>query len=224
MILLLSAAQPAPDGGSHTTRNVLSSSLKTLSTLSTNITFGAMLSSALDPLRQIVDDIEQTSANKEGLARLAARIELLTQTVSNIANNDAGEGTEFAKDLEREFEAITKDLRAAADEQGHFDKFFGNTDAASSLAKHNSVLDEFIAEFRGVDMHEVLGAVEEEFATLLQFIPSGSVDDGPISPVASESSSYTAVLEDITGEPHPGLCESVTFGPHGEGYPMCGPN
>ncbi|KAJ7148160.1 hypothetical protein C8R43DRAFT_952766 [Mycena crocata] len=206
------SSSPEPPTETSHPRNVLASSLKTLSTVSSNITFGAILSSVLDPLHDIVDDIEQTSANKEGLAQLAARVELLAPTVSNIANNDVGEETKFAKDLERlallfiirksEFESITKDLCAAADEQGHFDKFFGNTDVASSLAKHNSVLDKLIAEFRSVDVQEVLGAVEWEFSKLLQFTPSGNVDDAPILPVASSSS--TAVLEHITGETHPG--------------------
>ncbi|KAJ6587889.1 hypothetical protein B0H19DRAFT_1366685 [Mycena capillaripes] len=62
----------------HTRRNVLKFALSTLSSVSNNIPFGSNLSSALGPLLDIVNRIEQTLVNTQDLVKLAAPIELLS--------------------------------------------------------------------------------------------------------------------------------------------------
>ncbi|KAJ7161799.1 hypothetical protein C8R43DRAFT_947314 [Mycena crocata] len=135
------------DGGdtAQIGRNVLKFSLRTLSTVSSNIPFGAVLSSIIDPLLDIVDRIEQTSANKQGLIELAARIEVLGPIVSEVAKNDREKGCRLAHALERELQSIRTDLEAARDE-GKLNQFFSSTDKASSLAKHNTSLTQLISD------------------------------------------------------------------------------
>ncbi|KAJ7182339.1 hypothetical protein C8R43DRAFT_3179 [Mycena crocata] len=130
----------------HTALNVLKFSLETLDTVSNNIPLAAILSSVIGPILDIVDRIEQTSANKEGLAELAARIELLAPIVSEMAENNPVQGQKIIEALEREFESIARDL-ATAREQGRLSRFFNSADTASSLSKHNCVLAQLIGDF-----------------------------------------------------------------------------
>ncbi|KAJ7776512.1 hypothetical protein DFH07DRAFT_766708 [Mycena maculata] len=129
----------------HTGRNVLKFALKTLSSVSSNIPFGSVLSSVIDPLLDIADRIEQTSANTQGLVELAARIELLSPLVSEMARDKPQQGRLIVEALQRELQSMTKDLNDAHS-QGKIDQFFNCTDNASSLAKHNNHLAQMIAD------------------------------------------------------------------------------
>ncbi|KAJ7154892.1 hypothetical protein C8R43DRAFT_949854 [Mycena crocata] len=161
---------------SHTARNVLKFSLKTLSTVSSNIPFGVILSSIIDPLLDIADRIEQTSANKQGLAELAARIELLAPIVSEMAEHNPMRGRKMVEALEREIKSIAEDLSAAC-ERGQLNQFFSSADTASSLVKHNSVLAQLMADSTFASVHEVLKFIDLERSKLLLSLSSGS-DDG----------------------------------------------
>ncbi|KAJ7455888.1 hypothetical protein FB451DRAFT_1373144 [Mycena latifolia] len=131
--------------GLHTAQNVLTTALRTLSSVSSNIPFGSILSSVIDPLLDITDRIQQVSTNAQGLTELAARIELLTPIVSDIATNKPEEGRAIVEALKRELEVITKDLSDAR-AQGKLEQFFNSTDNASSLTKHNITLAQMIAD------------------------------------------------------------------------------
>ncbi|KAJ7113615.1 hypothetical protein C8R44DRAFT_796790 [Mycena epipterygia] len=106
----------------------------------------AMVSSIIDPLLAIMERIEQTSDNQQGLNALAARIRVLTPIVSDLAKSNSIQGQ----------------LR-------QLDQFFNSTHNASSLAKHNTILAQMIADSTLVTVHEVLKTVQElEHSKILQ--------------------------------------------------------
>ncbi|KAJ7927051.1 hypothetical protein B0H13DRAFT_2653702 [Mycena leptocephala] len=144
----------------HTGRNILKFALKTLSTISSNIPFGSVLSSVIDPLLDIVNRIEQTSVNTQGLVELAARIELLSPLVSEMARDKPRQGRLIVEALQRELQSMTKDLNDAHS-QGKLDQFFNGTDNASSLAKHNTNLTQMIADATLATVHEVLQSLQD---------------------------------------------------------------
>ncbi|KAJ6610769.1 hypothetical protein B0H10DRAFT_2058953 [Mycena sp. CBHHK59/15] len=141
-------------------RNMLKFALKTLSSVSSNIPFGSMLSSIIDPLLDITDRIEQTSANTQGLIELAARIELLTPIISEMAKDKPKQGRVVVEALKWELQSMTKDLSDASS-QGKLDQFFNSTDNASSLEKHNATLAQMIADSTLVTVPEVLQSLQD---------------------------------------------------------------
>ncbi|KAF7377894.1 hypothetical protein MSAN_00213100 [Mycena sanguinolenta] len=144
----------------HTGRNVLKFSLKTLSSVSSNIPFGSVLSSVIDPLLDIVGRIEQTSVNNQGLIELAARIERLSPLVSEMASDKLQQGRLIVEALERELQSMTRDLDDARS-QGQIDQFFNGTDNASFLTKHNNHLTQIIADATLATTHDVLRSVQD---------------------------------------------------------------
>jgi hypothetical protein len=85
-------------------RNALKFALKTLSSISSSIPFGSVLSGVIDPLLDVADRIEVhevtaitrlvficvfqlTSDNTQGFIELAARIQLLSPLVSKMARD-----------------------------------------------------------------------------------------------------------------------------------------
>ncbi|KAJ7466552.1 hypothetical protein FB451DRAFT_1261187 [Mycena latifolia] len=90
--------------GLHTAQNVLTTTLRMLSSVSSNIPFGSILSSVIDPLLDITDRIQQVSTNAQGLAELAARIELLTPIVSDLAIHKPEKGRAIVEALKRSVE------------------------------------------------------------------------------------------------------------------------
>ncbi|KAJ6540424.1 hypothetical protein B0H19DRAFT_1313086 [Mycena capillaripes] len=129
----------------HTGRNVLKFALSTLSSVSSNIPFGSVLSSVIDPFLDIVNCIEQTSINTQGLVELAARIELLSPLVSEMARNRPQQGQVIVETLQRELQTMTKELDDAHS-QRKLEEFFNGTENASTLAKHNNHLAQMIAD------------------------------------------------------------------------------
>ncbi|KAJ7809176.1 hypothetical protein B0H14DRAFT_2867494 [Mycena olivaceomarginata] len=125
----------------NTGRNALKFALKTLSSISSNIPFGSVLSGVIDPLLDIADRIELTSDNTQGFVELAARIELLSPLVSKIA-----------RDKPEQCQPIVEALQASKNST----QFFNSKDNASSLAKHNNHLAQMIADATLVEVHEVL--------------------------------------------------------------------
>ncbi|KAF7350088.1 hypothetical protein MVEN_01310700 [Mycena venus] len=167
----------------RTASNVLDFALRTLSTVSSNIPLGSVISSVIDPLLLITGRIQQTSANAEGLTQLAARIELLTPVVSAMTEKDPNEGKSIVEAFKRELQSITKDLEVAGS-RGKLNQFFNSVDDASSLQKHNMTLSQMIADSTLATVQKVSKSVQELERLRLQ-----------------ESSSYEAqiVLGDITG-------------------------
>ncbi|KAJ6628405.1 hypothetical protein B0H10DRAFT_1991245 [Mycena sp. CBHHK59/15] len=172
-------------------RNMLKFALKTLSSVSSNIPFGSMLSSIIDPLLDITDRIEQTSANTQGLIELAARIELLTPIISEMAKDKPKQGRVVVEALKwsatylLELQSMTKDLSDASS-QGKLDQFFNSTDNASSLEKHNATLAQMIADSTLVTVPEVLQSLQDlERSKLLQSSPpivtKGQIEMGDIT-------------------------------------------
>ncbi|KAF8164280.1 hypothetical protein K438DRAFT_1775603 [Mycena galopus ATCC 62051] len=131
----------------HTGRNVLKFAMSTLSSVSSNIPFGSVLSSVIDPLLDIVNRIEQTSSNTQGLVELAARIELLSPLVFEMARDRPQQGRVIVEALQRrrELQTLTKELEDAHS-QGKLEEFFNGTENASTLAKHNNHLAQMIAD------------------------------------------------------------------------------
>ncbi|KAJ7097437.1 hypothetical protein C8R44DRAFT_812231 [Mycena epipterygia] len=158
---------PGPEAP-HTTWNALKLALTTLSSVSSNIPLGATLSSIIDPLLAIAGRIEQTATNKKGLVELAARIELLSPIVSEMARTNPRQGQRVIQALKGELQSITEDLDAASS-RGKLDQFFNSTDNASSLAMHNTILAQMIADSTLVTVHEVLKTIQDlEHSKMLQ--------------------------------------------------------
>ncbi|KAJ7254486.1 hypothetical protein C8J57DRAFT_1347039 [Mycena rebaudengoi] len=143
----------------HTGRNALKFALNTLSSVSSNIPFGSVLSSVIDPLLDIADRIEQTSANAQGLAELAARIELISPLVSEMARNRLQQGRVIVEALCRELQSMTKELDDSHS-QGKLERFFNGPNNTSSLAKHNNHLAQMIADATLATIHEVLQSLQ----------------------------------------------------------------
>ncbi|KAJ7450556.1 hypothetical protein FB451DRAFT_1285519, partial [Mycena latifolia] len=144
----------------HTAQNVLTTTLRTLSSVSSNIPFGSILSSVIDPLLDITARIQQVSTNAQGLAELSARIELLTPIVSDMATHKPEKGRAIVEALKRELESITKDLNDAR-AQGKLEQFFNSADNASSLAKHNMTLAQMIADSTLVAVQDILKTLHD---------------------------------------------------------------
>ncbi|KAJ7750751.1 hypothetical protein B0H14DRAFT_2981778, partial [Mycena olivaceomarginata] len=123
----------------NTGRNALKFALKTLSSISSNIPFGSVLSGVIDPLLDIAD-----------------RIELLSPLVSKMARDKPEQCQPIVEALQnpRDLQSITDDLKDASREK--LDQFFNSKDNASSLAKHNNHLAQMIADATLVEVHEVL--------------------------------------------------------------------
>ncbi|KAJ7154888.1 hypothetical protein C8R43DRAFT_1000642 [Mycena crocata] len=137
----------------NATRNVLKFSLRTLSALTNNVPFCAMLSSVIEVLLDIVDRIEQTTTNEHGLTELTARIKRLAPIVADMARKP-GQGEPIIAALERELQAIARDWNFAAT-QGKLDQFFRSTRNACSLASHNLRLSALIADCTLVTLCDV---------------------------------------------------------------------
>ncbi|KAJ7450560.1 hypothetical protein FB451DRAFT_1285528 [Mycena latifolia] len=174
---------PRPDAP-RTARNALIFALQTLSSAASNIPVGAFLSSAIDPLLDIANRIEQVSANTQGLAELAARIEVLTPIVSEMLEDRPEKGRVVVDALRRELQSITEDLNDAIS-RNKLEQFFNSTDTASSIAKHNTTLAQMIADFTLVTIHEVLKSLHDLERNLMEssapLIPQGQVEMGHIT-------------------------------------------
>ncbi|KAJ6476332.1 hypothetical protein C8R45DRAFT_1077248 [Mycena sanguinolenta] len=158
---------PEPETGAGTARtaaNMLKFALKQLSSISSSIPIGGILSSIVDPLLDITERIEvrpvrnyptitidgdartqQTSDNAKGLIQLALRIERLTPIVTRTAENDPQKGQGIAEKLQKELASIITELEVARS-RGELNQFFNSADNTSILNEHNTALDRLIAE------------------------------------------------------------------------------
>ncbi|KAJ7166617.1 hypothetical protein C8R46DRAFT_1350940 [Mycena filopes] len=150
-----------------TARNVLIFALTTLSSVSSNIPFGGILSAVIDPLLAITKRIDQTSANTKGFVELAARVDLITPIVSQMAKDQPERGRKVVQALQRELESITGDLKAAA-AQNRLSDFFNGEDNSSCLAKHNMALTQIIADATFFSIQEVLASLHDLEHTRLE--------------------------------------------------------
>ncbi|KAJ6580358.1 hypothetical protein DFH09DRAFT_1309685 [Mycena vulgaris] len=146
--------QEVPDTH-HTAKNVLKVALKTLSSVSSNIPFGSILSSVINPLLDITDRIEVTLHRLPSCKHM---IEYYYSKSQQIAKPEQSQG--LVEALQRELQSITKDLNDAQ-AQGRLEQFFNSADTSSSLAKHNMTLAQMIADYTFVAIHEVLKALQD---------------------------------------------------------------
>ncbi|KAJ7875274.1 hypothetical protein B0H14DRAFT_3859487 [Mycena olivaceomarginata] len=107
---------------------------------------------------EITGRVEQTPANAQGLAQLAARIERITPIVNEMAHMNASKGQTIVQELQRELASMTQDLKDARS-KGKLNQFFGSADKGSPLERHNTALAKLIADSTGVKVDEVLGSL-----------------------------------------------------------------
>ncbi|KAF7331210.1 hypothetical protein MSAN_02439800 [Mycena sanguinolenta] len=154
--------KPEPVVGAKTAQtatNVLVFSLRALSTVSNRTPLAGVLSETIDHLLEITAHIKQTSANAQGLAQLAARIERLTPIVTGVAQADP-KGRAIVQNLQKELASMTLDLKAA-DGNGKLSQFFNRVENASTLQKHNNALVQMIAECTLVSVQDVVNSLRE---------------------------------------------------------------
>ncbi|KAF7373278.1 hypothetical protein MSAN_00536800 [Mycena sanguinolenta] len=119
----------------------------------------AAVNETIDHLLEITAHIKQTSANAQGLAQLAARIERLTPIVTGMAQDDPN-GQAIVQLLQKELASLTMDLKAA-DANGKLSQFFNRVENASNLQKYNSVLAQMIADCTFTTVHDVDRSLRE---------------------------------------------------------------
>ncbi|KAF5342744.1 hypothetical protein D9758_015924 [Tetrapyrgos nigripes] len=104
---------------------------------------GAAFATLLD----VINNVQQSRDNEEGLEKLKERFTRLTPIFSHIAE-DREEETKLypiVEGIALEVKSLTDDLHAAS-KQGKISQFFNNTDNASVLSKHILVLDQIVAD------------------------------------------------------------------------------
>ncbi|KAF7373297.1 hypothetical protein MSAN_00538900 [Mycena sanguinolenta] len=135
-----------PNGGTvETAANVPVSSL---STLSGSIPMVGALGGIMDAPLGAVGQVQQTPANEQSFAQLAARIERLTPMVTE---NDSEQRKDIVEKLQKELASMTEQLNAARDEV-ELDQFFN-----SILQNHNIALDQMIADSTQQPRPEITG-------------------------------------------------------------------
>ncbi|KAF7373290.1 hypothetical protein MSAN_00538000 [Mycena sanguinolenta] len=146
---------PANDPNTNRTASgSLQAALNTLGSVASTPSVRANLIPVIDNLIATTKRVEETTANTKGLAELAARIELLVPILSQISEKNSNEEKTFIADLQRELQALTKDLQAAY-ARGQLDQFFN-----ISIEKYNTTLTQMVADLTVVTVHEVLRKVE----------------------------------------------------------------
>ncbi|KAJ7664223.1 hypothetical protein B0H17DRAFT_1092207 [Mycena rosella] len=168
------------------TPNNLEVALKRLSSVCSNIPFAAILGDAIGPLLDVTKQIEHVPSNAQGLAQLAARIDLLTPVVCELAKNRPDQGHVIAGALQREFKSIMKDLEDAR-ANGKLKEFFSNTGDGSSLAEHNMTLVQMIANATLTTVHEIhkslhdLERSKHPYDSSTPNIPQGRIEPADIT-------------------------------------------
>ncbi|KAF7346461.1 hypothetical protein MSAN_01874100 [Mycena sanguinolenta] len=144
----------------QTAANVLVFSLRTLSGISNSIPMVGALGGIIDTLLDIVGQVQQTSANEQSLAQLAARIERLTPIVTQMTEDDPPKGQGIVENLQKELASMTQQLKVAKT-RGKLDQFFNSADNSSTLQMHNQALDQMIADATFLTVHEVAKSLRE---------------------------------------------------------------
>ncbi|KAJ6587900.1 hypothetical protein B0H19DRAFT_195709 [Mycena capillaripes] len=129
----------------YTGRDVLRYALKTLSSASNDVPLASVLNSVIGPLSDIANRIEPTSANTPGLVEFAARIELLSPLVYEMARDRPQQGQAIVETLQQELQTMTKELEDAHS-HGRLEQFFSDKDDRSPIAKHNNHVAQLIAD------------------------------------------------------------------------------
>ncbi|KAF7372972.1 hypothetical protein MSAN_00504500 [Mycena sanguinolenta] len=125
------------------------------------------LSGVIDTLLNIVGQVQQTSANEQSLAQLAARIERLTPLVTQMAEDDPLKGQGIAENLQKELASMIQQLKASQT-RGKLNQFFNSADNSSILQMHNQALDQIIADSTFLTVHEVAKSLRELESSKLQ--------------------------------------------------------
>ncbi|KAJ7449999.1 hypothetical protein B0H11DRAFT_2078002 [Mycena galericulata] len=97
--------------------------------------------------------IQQTSANAQGLAQLAERIQLLTPIIVSETASPPSK-SRIVEALERELQSITKDLEAFGS-RGKLQQFFNSSENAACLARHNMSLMQIVSTATLANVHDV---------------------------------------------------------------------
>ncbi|KAF7373295.1 hypothetical protein MSAN_00538600 [Mycena sanguinolenta] len=139
--------------------NVLVFSLKTLSNID-NISEVGAPNGIIDALLGVVGQVQQTPANEQSLAQLAARIERLTSIVTEMAESDPEKGQGIVENLQKELASMIEQLNAARD-KGELSQFFNSTDNSAILQNHNMALDQMIADSTFLTVHEVAKSLRD---------------------------------------------------------------
>ncbi|KAJ7461004.1 hypothetical protein B0H11DRAFT_161273 [Mycena galericulata] len=126
----------------NTALNALKFTLQTLSSVSANVPMGSGLSSVIDTFLAVLTRIQQTSANAQGLAQLAERINHITPIIMSEDASLPSKG-QIVEALQRELQLITKDLEASRS-RGKLQQFFDSSENAACLAQHNMSLMQIV--------------------------------------------------------------------------------
>ncbi|KAF5343188.1 hypothetical protein D9758_016922 [Tetrapyrgos nigripes] len=104
------------------------------------------LGAAFATLLDVLNNVQQTRDNEEGLEKLKERFNRLTPIFSHIAEHQEEETKlhPIIEGIALEVKSLTDDLRAAS-KRGKISQFFNSTDNASALSKHIMVLDQIVA-------------------------------------------------------------------------------
>ncbi|KAF7331187.1 hypothetical protein MSAN_02437300 [Mycena sanguinolenta] len=144
----------------ETAANVLVSSLKTLSNISRRIPAIEAIIGTVGALLGVVGQVQQTPANEQSLAQLAARIEQLTPIVTEMAESDPERGQGIVEKLQKELASMIEQLNTARD-KGELSQFFNSTDNSAILQNHNMALDQMIADSTFLTVHEVAKSLRD---------------------------------------------------------------
>ncbi|KAF7331218.1 hypothetical protein MSAN_02440600 [Mycena sanguinolenta] len=136
----------------RTPYNGLKFAFQQLSSVSSTIPMGGILSGVIASLLRIMERIEQKSENKAGLIEMATRIEYLTPIVNQVAGNE--DGQRIVEKLQKELESIKTDLEAAG-KLNPVNQFINSADIASILDKHNTALNQLIADLTGKTVQDI---------------------------------------------------------------------
>ncbi|KAF7325369.1 hypothetical protein MSAN_02515800 [Mycena sanguinolenta] len=151
----------------QTAANVLVFSLRTLSGISSSIPMVGALSGIIDTLLNVVGQIQETLANEQSLAQLAARIERLIPIVTQMMEDDPLKGQGIVENLQRELASMTQQLKAAQT-RGKLNQFFNSAENSAILQMHNQALDQMIADSTFLTVHKVAKSLHELESSKLQ--------------------------------------------------------
>ncbi|KAF7346462.1 hypothetical protein MSAN_01874200 [Mycena sanguinolenta] len=112
---------------------------------------------ALDSM--IVEQIQQTSANEQSLAQLAARIDWLTPIVTQTAEDDPLKGQGIVEKLQKELAWMAEQLNAVK-ATSELDQFFNSADN-SILRRLNAAFDQIIGDCTFLTIHEIAKSLRE---------------------------------------------------------------
>ncbi|KAF7373296.1 hypothetical protein MSAN_00538800 [Mycena sanguinolenta] len=192
----------------ETAPNVLVFSLKTLSNISGSISEVGTLIGIIDALFgcRRPGPVQQTPANEQSFAQLAARIERLTPIVTKLAGSDPEPEKKqgIVEKLQRELASMTEQLNEAKD-KGKLSQFFNSTDNSAILQNHNMALDQIIAD------SESTGLIVDEVAKSIRDLENSKMQQ--LRPEITGETGSTGASGDVGGEGGEGKGPQIDMDP-----------